>query len=135
MADLNRLMSEIQRESTDINKSLKSLFIKYETLHKEGSRIYKAERVASDSMEGLESFHRLVQTVRRNRDVVGSLLRGHSNLRSISDFKFVEEDIPVEKPKAAKRKRPKPQPIFDTEPELVEVETETAASEEIIQDN
>lgn len=119
-------MSEIQKDSSDVEKSLKKLFVKYETLYKEGYRIYTAERIAADSMEGLESFHRLVQTVRRNRDVVGSLLRGQSNLRSISDFKFVEEDIPIEKPKP-KRKRPKSQPVLGTDPDY---EPEFVASEE-----
>jgi len=117
MADLNKLMSEIRKESSDVEKSLKKLLIKYETLYREGHRIYSAERIAADSMEGLESFHRLIQTVRRNRDVVGSLLRGHNNLRSITDFKFIEEEIPVKKPKSAKRKRPKSQPVVESEPE------------------
>ncbi len=73
-------------------------------------------------MEGLEQFHRLIQIIRRNRDVAGSLVRGISNLRSMSDFKFVEEDIPkkpLAKPKRAKKRKapkaPPPPPEFNPE--------------------
>jgi len=128
MSDLNKMMSEIQKESKEVEKRLKGLLVKYETLFKEGTRLFTHERIAVGSMEGLESFHRLVQTVRRNRDVVGSLIRGHNNLRSIADFSFVEEEVEAAKAPARKKSksksRPKSQPVFDPEPEY-------AASEEV----
>jgi hypothetical protein len=48
-------------------------------------------------MTGLEDFYRMIQTIRRNRDVIGSLVRGVINLRSLKEFKVVEEDDTVEK--------------------------------------
>jgi len=130
MSDLNKMMSEIQKESKEVEKRLKGLLVKYETLYKEGNRIFTHERIATDSMDGLESFHRLIQTVRRNRDVIASLIRGHNNLRSIADFSFVEEEVEAAKAPARKKSksksRPKSQPVYDPEPE-----PEYAVSEEV----
>ncbi|GAG05718.1 unnamed protein product, partial [marine sediment metagenome] len=107
----------------------KSFLIKYEELYREGNRQLVSERTASSgSMEGLEQFHRLIQIMRRNRDVAGSLVRGITNLRSMAAFKFIEEEVPkpVEKPKKAKKKpapkvlpEPKPEPKPEPEPENV----------------
>lgn len=124
MADLNKLMSAIQKEGSDLAQQLKIFLIKYEEMYREGNRQLQAERTASKgSMEGLEQFHRVVQIMRRNKDVAGSLVRGISNLRSMSEFKFVEEDdIPKPKKKQAKTKKRKariapPEPI--QEPKVV----------------
>ena len=124
MADLNKSMVEIQKESSDLEKRLKSFLIKYEELYRQGNMELMTERTASrGSMEGLEQFHRLVQIMRRNRDVAGSLVRGITNLRSMSSFKFIEEEVPKpEKPKPKKTKKrqtPKvpPEPKPETEPE------------------
>lgn len=123
MADLNKSMVEIQKESFDLGKRLKSFLIKYEELYRQGNTELMTERTASrGSMEGLEQFHRLVQIMRRNRDVAGSLVRGITNLRSMSSFKFIEEEVPepVKKPKKTKKRQiPKvpPEPKPETEPE------------------
>ena len=113
MADLNRLMAAIQGEGSGIEQKLKAFLIKYEELYREGNRQLLTERTASSgNMEGLEQFHRLVQILRRNKDVAGSLVRGISNLRSMSAFKFIEEDVPKpepKKPKKAKRSQTKKQ--------------------------
>lgn len=120
MADLNKLMTGIQKEGSDLEKKLKSFLIKYEELYREGNRQLQTERTASSgSMEGLEQFLRLVQIMRRNKDVAGSLVRGISNLRSMSAFKFIEEEVPkpVEKPKKAKKKKPAPKTPPEPKPE------------------
>ncbi len=130
MSDLNKMMADIQKDSSEVETKLKRLLIKYETLYKEGYRNFTHERMISGSMDGLEDFQRLVQTVRRNRDVVRSLLRGHDNLRSISGFSFVEEEIAVEKPARRKKRasgkvhQPVVEPDYEPEPEL-------AASEDV----
>ena len=55
------------------------------------------ERTASGGMTGLEDFYRMVQTIRRNRDVVGSTLRGLANLRPLAGFQVIEEEIMEQK--------------------------------------
>jgi len=121
-------MIEIQKESSDLAKRLKGFLIKYEELHRQGHMQLMSERTASKgSMEGLEQFHLLVQIMRRNRDVAGSLVRGITNLRSMSSFKFIEEEVPkpVEKPKKKKQTSkvtPEPKPEQELELEHLVVE-------------
>jgi len=123
-------MDAIQGESSDLEKRLKAFLIKYEEMYRQGNMQLMSERSASKgSMEGLEQFHRLVQIMRRNRDVAGSLVRGISNLRSMSSFKFVEEEVPKpaeKKDKQTKKKKspPKapPEPTPEPEPEQVAAE-------------
>jgi len=128
MADLNKLMDEIQKEGSDLEKRLKVFFVKYEDLHRQGNMQLMSERTASGSMEGLEQFHRLIQIMRRNKDVAGSLVRGITNLRSMSGFKFIEEEVPKPKPveKSKKTKKtPKvtpPEPIHEPEQVAEEVD-------------
>lgn len=108
MADLNDLLSEVQNQSKDLNKRIKDLFIKYDHLYKESYKRLVLERdAASGNMDGLEEFYRLVNIIRRNRDVTGSLARGVRGLRATVRFKFVEEDtseIPKKKEPKLKRK-------------------------------
>lgn len=92
MPDLNKMLDDVQNQSKDITKFLERLLGTYENLYREGHNLYLRERVSSN--DGMDEFHRLVQIIRRNRDVVGSLLRGLRNIRPISDFRFVEEDVP-----------------------------------------
>jgi hypothetical protein len=104
--DLNQIISEIKKTSTDVERKLKDFFGKYDSFYREAQHQFEGERISSGSTKGLEDFYRLVQTVRRNRDVVGSLIRGMDNLRPITEFRWVEEDIP--EVKQAKPKRIKP---------------------------
>jgi hypothetical protein len=56
--------------------------------------------------------------MRRNRDVIGSLVRGSQGLRPVDKFKFVEEDIPDE-PKIPKKKPSRPiKPFQTSQPKL-----------------
>jgi len=106
MADLNKLMADIQDESDKIKERLKSLSVKYETLYKDGNKQFLQERISSNgSMEGLEDFRRLVLILKRNRDVVGSLVRGMNNLKSVKDFKFIEESVPPPRIGTKKQKK------------------------------
>lgn len=106
MADLNKLMLDIQDESVDVERRLKILLSKYDTLYKEGNNQFVQERIASNgSMEGLEDFRRLILTIKRNKDVMASLVRGVDNLRSIKEFKFIEEEI--SEPKSIKKQKQK----------------------------
>ena len=119
MADMNKIKSSIQEESIEIERRLRELLVKYEDFYREGNKMFVDERQASQSMDGLEDFYRLIQTIRRNRDVVASLFRGMKNIRSIDRFQFVEEEIPEgrsnpapqkkAKKKKKRAKQPKPQ--------------------------
>jgi hypothetical protein len=100
-SDLNKMMSDVLKDSSEIEKNMRHLLSKYDNLYRESYRQFMEERHASGPAQDLGDFYRLVQTLKRNRDVVGSLMRGINNLRSLSGFKFViEEDI--EKPVAKK---------------------------------
>jgi len=125
MPDLNRMLQEVQRQSSEINDKTKNLLGLYENLLREGNRVLAEERTASGSNLGLEDFIRLMQIIRRNRDVIGSLIRGGSNLRPMAAFKFIEEDIKEAFSKKTRKQKPsekKPEPrpdINEPEPELV----------------
>ena len=140
--DLNKIMDLIQKDSKDLEKEMQELLEKYEEFYREGNRQYTQERSESVSLEGLEDFYLLVQTIRRNRDVIGSLLRGIKGLRDLSKYKFVEETIPVAKPKKKKEiKVHAPEPEFEplfppemTEPQAPE-KTELPRVPKKIQEN
>lgn len=101
-------MADIQDESGKIKERLKALLIKYETLYKDGNKQFIQERVSSNgSMEGLEDFRRLVLIFKRNKDVIASLVRGMENLRSVKEFKFIEEDVPPPRIGTKKKKKQK----------------------------
>ena len=104
--DLNLTISEIKKAGTDIEKKLKDFLSKYDSFYREAQHQFEGERISSGSTKGLEDFYRLVQTVRRNRDVVGSLIRGMDNLRPITEFRWVEEDIPEVKQAKPKKTEP-----------------------------
>ena len=103
--DLNLTISEIKKAGTDVERKLKDFLSKYDSFYREAQHQFESERTAS-GIKGLEDFYRLVQTVRRNRDVIGSLIRGLDNLRPITEFRWVEEDIPE-----VKQAKPKKKPL------------------------
>jgi hypothetical protein len=127
--DLNKIMDGIQKDSKELESKMEELMVRYDELYREGNRQYLQERAASAVMDGLENFYILVQTIRRNRDVIGSLLRGIKNLRNLSKYKFVEETVPepkLKKKKESKTSRPVPEPVLP--PEI----TEPQKQEEVI---
>lgn len=97
MADLNRNMMELQKKFSRIGVDLKDLLVEYDGMFREINNLYLSERLASGNSTGLEDFFRLLQTVKRNRDVIASVLRGCSGYRPVDKFKIVEEDVPTEK--------------------------------------
>ncbi len=132
MAELNKVMADVQTESIKIKRMLKALLIKYDSLYRDGNKQFIHERVSSNgAMEGLEDFQRLTMIFKRNKDVVASLVRGIDNLRSIKGFQFVEEDVPPPRIGTKKRKKKESPKIesmeFDSvsdilDPETIEVE-------------
>ena len=105
MPDLNKNMIEIQDKTIRMKKEIRDLLMQWDGLFREVNTVYMGEKLSSSSTEGLEDFYRCVQTIRRNRDVLGSLVKGFNNIRSLDKFKFVEEDTPKETaPKKAKEK-------------------------------
>lgn len=105
MPDLNDLMTAVQKRGSDIQKQVHDLLVDYEELYRQSNNRFMQERTASGNFEGLDDFHRLVQILRRNRDVVSSLFRGIRNIRSLEKYRFVEEEI--EEAKEAKAKEAK----------------------------
>jgi hypothetical protein len=101
MADLNELKTKVLSESREIADRLKALYGDYEQMYQESFKELASSRNASGgSMEGLETFYLAVQTVRRNRDVVVSLMKGLKSLRPLDNFQFIEEDFEEEEKKA-----------------------------------
>lgn len=114
--DLNKEIRHIQKISLDIEKQLKTLLIQYEELCREGNKQFNNERTISGSMNGLEDFYRLIQTLKRNKDLIGSLFRGIKGLRPLTGFKIVEEDFkPKAEPKHKKEQVPVHEESFETE--------------------
>ena len=108
MANLNKTLSDLQDRSKRIKEELKSFLMDYEGFFREVNGIYLHEKMASSSNEGLDDFYHLLQTIRRNRDVAGAMLKGFSSLRPVDKFKFIEEDVPEQKP--PKKKKPEQPP-------------------------
>jgi hypothetical protein len=108
MADLNKMLGEIQKESTDLKKDLQELFSSYDSLFRESNHSLQEERLAANGkMAGIEEFYIMVQSIRRNRDIIGSMLRGINGLRPLSVFKVIEEDVI---PKSNTKRKPKSAP-------------------------
>jgi hypothetical protein len=117
-------MADTKGRSERVSRELKGLLTSYESLYREANMTFMSERAASGTLDGLEDFYRLVNIIRRNRDVAGSLVRGLRSLRAMDKFRFVEEE---ETTPAAKKESdidtqalerisiPEPEP--ETEPE------------------
>ena len=122
MPDLNKQIAEIGKDSREIEFKLSEFFKKYDNLYREGNSQFNTEKTASaGSMDGLEEFRRLILIIRRNKDIVASLMRGVSNFRPLSNFRFIEEEvrIPVQKKRTKKIKSAVSEIIV---PELTESE-------------
>ena len=115
MAELNNMMSEVQKNGFVIKDKMKDLLMQYDGLLREGNRILLEERMSSGSMSGLEDFVRLMHIIKRNRDVIGSLMRGVSNIRAFTGFRFVEEPIKEKPPKPKRKPAPVEIPQIPTE--------------------
>ena len=126
MPDLNKMLSEVQKKSSNLKDQVKDLLGSYESLLREGNKILIEERMASNDTADLNDFLRLMLILKRNRDVVGSLLRGISNVRPVNAFKFIEEDVkePIKK-QVKKHKAPVIQPEEPINPELIAEEVNT----------
>lgn len=117
MADLNRQLIGVTQKTSRLKDDLIALLRDYEGLFHEANGLYLAEERTSDNA-GLEDFYMLIQTIRRNRDLIGSVLKGISNIRPTDRFKFVEEDIPEPKlkPKTTPKKEKKMKGYMDVSP-------------------
>lgn len=105
MPDLNKMLIDIRKSNENLEGLIKETFKKYEQLYYVANSQYVREITASGSSRGLEDFYLMVQTIKRNRDVIGSLIRGTANLRSLKDFKIIEEDrdTAIKKPRRKKQ--------------------------------
>jgi hypothetical protein len=128
MADLNKEMINIQEHFLKIKEELKRLLLGYDELYREINWNYINERKASTSSEGFEDFYKLLLTIRRNKDLIGSLVRGCEGIKTIDKFKFIEEEIPlVEAKKSSKiiRKKDKVDKKLRTDGAVITVEAES----------
>ena len=103
MADLNRKLINISEKTSKLQNDILDLLRGYDDLFQEANRIYMSERMSSDN-SGLEDFQLLVRTIRRNRDVIGSIYKGITNIRPTEKFKFIEEEVRPQ-PKLPRRER------------------------------
>lgn len=117
--DLNKMLVDVQKKSMDIKRELLELLGAYEDFYRFSNRSYLQERSAATSTEGFEDFYRMVQSVRRNRDVVGSMVRGIMNLRPLAEFKVIEEDVPEPLSQKKQAKQEEKSPEIVTPPEQV----------------
>jgi len=92
-SDLNKMMLELQDKNSSLRKELSRTLGSYDDFLREGNRILIEERTASNNYDELGDFIRLMNIIKRNRDVIGSLYRGINSLRSMSGFKFIVEDV------------------------------------------
>ena len=97
MPELERTLAAVQKDSKDLKNRLRRLLMNYDGLYREANKAFREERTVNGGINGLEEFYRLVQTVRRNRDVIGSLMRGIGSLRPMEQFRIIEEDVPEKK--------------------------------------
>lgn len=104
MADLNKMLADINAKGIILEQNLRDFLRQYENLYHEANNQFVSERNVTGSMEGLEDFYRMVNTARRNRDVIGSLMRGIKSLRPMDKFRIVEEDIKPPERKPRRRK-------------------------------
>ena len=109
MPDLNNMLSKIKNASSEVELNVKKLFVDYDELFREARRQLSREKADTGSMNGLEDFYRLTQLLKRNRDVISSMMRGVKNLRSIEKYSFIEEldEKPKEKFKEKSKKSKK----------------------------
>jgi hypothetical protein len=120
MAELNSMLSDVQTRSADLKKVLIDLFTTYEDLYRQSNRLLQEERQASDGkMAGMETFYMMVQTIRRNRDIVGSMIRGVNGIRSLSAFKVIEQEVEEEPKKKKEPEKATPEDMIVAPPEEV----------------
>ena len=96
MPDLNKLMEMVKSDTDSTKKAIEKLLISYDALFRECNTQYISDKMASNG-EVDHDFYNLVHLIKRNRDVVGSLMRGIRGIRGINGYKFIEEDIPTKK--------------------------------------
>ena len=119
MADLNRQLINVSQKTARLKEEIFSLLREYEGLYGESNNLYLSEKISSNN-EGLDDFYILLQTIRRNRDIVGSVFKGLNGIRSTDRFKFVEEDIPKrEKEKKERKQKPIKGKIEVPDPQMV----------------
>lgn len=112
MADLNKMMDNLESRSKKVSRELKELLGLYDGVFRQTQKEFQQERVASGNMDGLEDFYRLVNTLRRNRDIIGSLERGIRGMRPLNKFRFIEEEVPQSEDEAKKQ----PMDMYLSEP-------------------
>ena len=118
--DLNRQLININQKTARLKEEIMSLLRDYEGLYHESNGLYLSEKLASND-EGLDDFYILLQTIRRNRDIVGSLYKGLNGIRSTDRFKFVEEDVSEKKKPEPKKQRKVKGHIEVPTPPMVEI--------------
>jgi len=129
MADLNQLLGEVDTKGGLMEASMKELLSKYEELYREAQHQYVYERTASKSTEGLEDFRFVVGVIRRNRDIIGSMLRGMRGLKTVGKYKFIEEDVPEPKTATQRARRSR-----ETDAEMIDEEALVSVAEESVEE-
>ena len=90
MSDVNKKLQNIHNRFSSLKKELMALTVDYDAVYKEVNRDYIEEKNASGNTKELSDFFYMVQTLRRNKDVLASLLRGSTGMRSTEHFRYIE---------------------------------------------
>ena len=98
MADFNQQLIALQHKSARMQTDLVALLKDYEGLFHEANGVFISQKMASGT-DGLEEFHKFLLIIRRNRDLIGSLIQGSKGLRPTGHFRFIEEEFSQEKRK------------------------------------
>jgi len=112
MADLNKMMDNLESRSKRLSKEIREFIGIYDNVFREANKEFQQERVAAGNMDGLEDFYRLVNTLKRNRDILGSLERGIRGMRPLNKFRFIEEEVPQSEEEA----KDQPAEMYEYEP-------------------
>jgi hypothetical protein len=100
-------MEDLQVKSGKIKQDILDFLALYENLVREVNTLYINEQVDAGGTEELAEFYRLLQTIKRNRDVIGSVARGFNNIRPTTGFRFVEEELENKKESRKREKEEK----------------------------
>lgn len=99
MKDINGLATKALELHKKTERFLKELYGTYQELSKVASSEFNDSLIENKGkISGLEDFYQMVQTIKKNSQLVGASLGAMSRVGNISDFKItVEESVKTNK--------------------------------------
>lgn len=94
MADLDKIIKDIENLRTKVTPELEHLDKMYNTLKEEINDKFQEERRAQNGdLKGLEDFYSLLITIKRDTNVIRNVNGLFKRLNRLSDYKVSEEMI------------------------------------------